>query len=251
MTEQKIGNSPVAWVIGASSGIGRAVAEALSEDGWKIVITGRRGAKLDSLAKQLDGSGDNVLPLPGDVSDPEEVQRLAATAHSWEEGLDAVIHCAGTNVSGRRWSDLTVSDFDCVADTNYKSVVYVVLTALPYLREKGGAIVVTSSWAGWRYLNRVGPSYGSSKSALGPLVESINAEEGPRGIRATLLAPGEVATDLIRNFQMPSDEQELLEMLQPEHTAEVVRYLLSLPPSVCINEIVMSPTRNRLYGEIA
>ncbi|MCW2295434.1 SDR family oxidoreductase [Rhodococcus erythropolis] len=241
----------VAWVVGAGSGIGRASALAIAAQGTRVILTGRRSAELEQLAQEIDETGSRAVVLSGDISNSATATRIAAEAYRWGGRIDAVVHCAGTNVAKRQWKHLSPADLDTVVATNYLSVSYVVLAALPFLREGGGGtVVITSSWAGWRYLGRVGPAYATTKSALAPLVETLNDEEGPAGIRATLLVPGEVATDLIRKHPSAPSESDLAGMLQPADVARMVTFVLDQPQHVCINELVVAPTANRLYGKI-
>src|SRR5690606_38390323 len=104
-----------------------------------------------------------------------------------------------------------------------------------------GTIVVISSWAGWRLLPVSGVAYGASKQGLSPMVELINHEEGHHGIRATLLCPGEVATPMMKQRPKPPSEADLATMLIPEDIASAVRYVVTAPMRVCINEMVVSP----------
>lgn len=239
-------------MIGASSGIGRATAARLARRGWRVALTARRPVELERSAVDACAGmdADTVLSLPGDVTQLKEAETLAKAAHSWLGRLDAVIHCAGTNVKARSWRDVSAQDFERVAAVNYLSAAYSTIGALPYLRERGGgALVLTSSWGGWRYLGRVGAAYGSSKTALSAMVESLNHEEGAHGVRATLLVPGEVATELIRRHPDPPTDDDLAAMLQPHDVADIVEFLVTRPAGVCVNELVVSPTVNRLYQE--
>jgi NADP-dependent 3-hydroxy acid dehydrogenase YdfG len=123
-----------------------------------------------------------------------------------------------------------------------------VAAALPAMRKAGtGTIVVVSSWAGWRFLPFTGAAYGATKMGLGPLVESINYEEGHHGVRATLVCPGEVATPILKSRPMPPPDADIARMLQPEDVASAIAYAVTAPARVCINELVIGPSWNRIY----
>lgn len=242
----------VAWVIGGGSGIGAATSEFLASHGWHVVVSGRRSRPLEEVVSRIDRDGGCATPRPGDISTPEVAQHAARDAFEVSGRLDAVIHCAGTNQARRTWAEASPAGFRDIVSANFLSSSYAVMSALPYLRSgSGGNIVLVSSWAGRRHLGRVGPAYASSKAALGPLVDSLNDEEGPNGIRATLLVPGEVATELIARGPSAPSDRELADMLQPEDVARVVRFVLEQPPGVCVPEVVVAPTNNRLFGPIA
>ena len=106
---------------------------------------------------------------------------------------------------------------------------------------------MVSSWAGWRYLTFTGAAYGASKQGLAPLVESLNDQEGVHGIRASLVCPGEVATPILRTRPKPPPQEDMDRMLKPEDVGDAIRYVITAPPHVCLNEIVIAPTYNRIY----
>jgi NADP-dependent 3-hydroxy acid dehydrogenase YdfG len=92
-----------------------------------------------------------------------------------------------------------------------------------------------------------GPAYNATKRAVIALTESINAEECANGIRATSVLPGEVATPIMEKRPVPPSREERERMLQAEDLGQTILYLASLPPRACVNELIISPTRNRFY----
>jgi NADP-dependent 3-hydroxy acid dehydrogenase YdfG len=116
------------------------------------------------------------------------------------------------------------------------------------MRDKAdGLIVVISSWAGWRFAPAVGAAYSTSKTALGALVETVNAQERLNGIRATHLCPGEVKTEILKTRPIVPTEAEQELMLVPSDVGELVRYIAESPSRVCFNEVVITPTSNTSY----
>lgn len=248
----KASTAPVAWITGGATGIGLATARALGEAGWTVALSGRRAQALEQAAAGLAGvrAGARVRTSahPLDVSDPAAVQSAADAIVAEHGRLDALVACAGTNVPDRTWKRLTAEGFAQVTAINLNGVAYCIAAALPVMREAGaGTIAVVSSWAGWRYLPFAGAAYGATKMGLAPLVESLNYEEGGNGIRATLVCPGEVATPILRSRPVPPSEAEVARMLQPEDVASAIVYAVTAPPRVCINELVISPSWNRIY----
>ncbi|NLD53373.1 MAG: SDR family NAD(P)-dependent oxidoreductase [Burkholderiaceae bacterium] len=236
----------VAWITGGATGIGFATARALGDAGWTVVLSGRRAKALEDAVAALPGGRASIEPL--DVADAEAAGQAAAAIVARHGRIDALIASAGTNVPDRAWKKLRPEGFAKVAAINLGGVANCVIAALPTMREAGaGTIVVVSSWAGWRYLPFAGAAYGATKMGLGPLVESLNYEEGQNGIRATLLCPGEVATPILRSRPVPVPEPDLARMLQPEDVAEAIAYAVTAPARVCINELVISPSWNRIY----
>jgi NADP-dependent 3-hydroxy acid dehydrogenase YdfG len=246
MTDQSSGK--LAWITGGATGIGLASAHALGAAGFRLVVSGRRAAELDKAVAQLGKAGIAVQARPLDVSDAAAVQAAADAILAEHGRIDALVLSAGTNVPNRAWKDVTPEAFAKVSAINLNGVAYCVAAVLPAMRKaRSGTIVVVSSWAGWRFLPFTGAAYGSTKMGLAPLVESINYEEGHLGIRATLVCPGEVATPILRSRPVPPPEEDIARMLQPEDVGSAIAYAVTAPARVCINELVIGPSWNRIY----
>ena len=114
-------------------------------------------------------------------------------------------------------------------------------------RQKDGLVINVSSWAGRYASTLTGAAYNATKRAVIALTETINAEEGVNGIRATSVLPGEVATPILEKRPVPPSRAEREKMLQSEDLGQTLLYLASLPPRVCVNELIISPTWNRFY----
>ena len=244
----KVLDGQVAWITGGGTGIGLATARALGAAGASVVISGRRQAELDAAVASLSAAGVRARAAVLDVSDAAAVARVAAGILAESGRIDVLVCSAGTNVPNRFWNGLTPEAFARVTAINLNGVAYCVSAVMPAMRSAGrGSIAVVSSWAGWRYLGFTGAAYGATKTGLAPLVESINDQEGRHGIRATLVCPGEVATPILRTRPVPPSEEEMARMLRPEDVADAIAYVVQAPAHVCLNEVVISPTWNRIY----
>ncbi|HMR30872.1 MAG TPA: SDR family NAD(P)-dependent oxidoreductase [Geminicoccaceae bacterium] len=229
-----------AWVTGGGSGIGAAAARALAEAGAAVTISGRRREALERVAA---GSA-RIAPLVLDVTDAPAVER---TGRGLGE-VDILVANAGTNIPRRRFAEVSLADWHMVLDTNLKGVMHVVQAVLPGMRARGtGLVVVVSSWIGWRNEKLAGSAYAASKRALLALVESLNMEEGPSGIRATALCPAEVDTEVLETRPVPPPAEERAGMLRADDIGRLIRFLAEQPPHVCVNEITISPVQNRFY----
>ena len=239
----------IAWITGGATGIGLAAARALAAEGARVAISGRRADVLDRAVESMRNDGLDVSGYPLDVSDPQAVAEVAARVADDLGGAVGVLACsAGTNVPDRFWADATAESFARVVAINLQGVADCVRAVLPGMRARGGGtIAVVSSWAGRHYVPFTGAAYGASKTALSPLVESINFEQGRHGVRATLIMPGEVATPILATRPVPPSEQDLARMLHPEDVADVIRYVAVAPAHVCVNEVLIAPTWNRIY----
>ncbi|MFT7593179.1 MAG: NADP-dependent 3-hydroxy acid dehydrogenase YdfG [Paracoccaceae bacterium] len=240
---QKLSNQK-AWITGGGTGIGAGAAVALAKSGAEVFVSGRRQEPLDAVVRAVAEVGGIAHAVPLDVRNSAEVAAAAADIGV----VDILLANAGLNVPKRGLSDLGVEDWDLVVDVNLNGMFYPVQAVLPGMRAKGGGLtILISSWAG-RYAGRLtGAAYNVTKRAVIALNESINGEEGAHGIRSTVIMPGEVATDILKTRPTPPSEQDMTRMLQIDDLAETVRFVAEMPPHVCLNEILISPTWNRFY----
>jgi NADP-dependent 3-hydroxy acid dehydrogenase YdfG len=237
----------VAWVTGAGSGIGEAAAVALATEGATLVLTGRRASKLEEVAARITDNGGIAHTQPGDLMESETSARIADWIGTTLGGLDILINNAGLNVRHRNWTDLQADDIDQVVGANVSAAFYCVVAALPLMRRQGGVMIHTASWAG-RFVSPLsGPAYSAAKHAAVAMSHSINMEEYENGIRSTALCPGEVATPILEKRPTPVTAEDRARMLQSEDCGDLIRYIACLPPHVCINEVLISPTWNRGY----
>lgn len=238
----------IAWVTGAGTGIGLAGAQALAAAGAEVVMSGRRAEVLEREAAAIRRSGGRAEAEALDVSDAAAVERVAETLAARHGRIDILVNSAGLNTTQRYWQNQTVDGWNEVIRANLDGTFYCVRAVLPLMRaQKDGIIINISSWAGVRTSALVGPAYNSSKHAVVSLTETINMEEAVNGIRACVVCPGEVATPIMDRRPVPPTPEDRARMLQSEDLGQTIRWVAEQPRHVCINEIVMSPTWNRLY----
>jgi NADP-dependent 3-hydroxy acid dehydrogenase YdfG len=242
----------VAWVTGAGSGIGEAAALALAREGAAVALTGRRRELLQKVADQITKAGGKALVAPGDLGEQEAASRIAATIEQTFGRLDILVNNAGANLVERSWAKLNPERVKSMLDTNLNSAFYCSVAALNIMRpQKDGLLIHTASWAG-RFVGLVsGPAYAAAKHGVVAMSYSINMEEFQNGIRSTVLCPAEVATPILDLRPKPVSAEERARMIQPEHMADLIVYVTKLPPTVCMNEVVISPTWNRGYAHSA
>jgi NADP-dependent 3-hydroxy acid dehydrogenase YdfG len=238
----------VAWITGAGSGIGEAGALALAGAGACVVLTGRRGDALESVARRIESQGGSALVEAGDVTDAERVNAIVATIREKLNRLDIVVNNAGVNLKERHWVDLTPGRIDTILESNLSSAFYVAAAALTVMRQqRDGILIHTASWAGRFVSHLTGPGYLAAKHAMVAASHSLNMEECINGIRSTVICPGEVATPILANRPVPVSEEDRARMLQAEDLGDLILYVATRPKHVCLNEILISPTWNRSY----
>jgi NADP-dependent 3-hydroxy acid dehydrogenase YdfG len=245
-------NGKIAWVTGAGSGIGEAAALRLAGEGAVVALTGRRRDPLQSVADRIAEAGGKALVAPGDLGEPETAGRIAAVIAKECGRLDILVSNAGMNILERSWEKLRPDSIKTMLDANLNSAFYCSSAALGIMRpQKDGLLIHTASWAG-RFAGIVpGPAYVAAKHGVVAMSHTINMEEFQHGIRSTVLCPAEVATPILDLRPTPVPPEERARMIQPEHMADLILYVAKLPATICINEVVISPTWNRGYAHLA
>ena len=242
----------VAWVTGAGSGIGEAAALALAREGAAIALTGRRREPLQQVADRITAAAGKALVVPGDLGAPDSAGRVAEKIAKELGRLDILVNNAGANLTERSWAKIDPERIKFMLDANLNSAFYCAYAALNIMRpQKGGLLIHTASWAG-RFVGIVpGPAYVAAKHGVVAMSYSINMEEFQHGIRSTVLCPNEVATPILDHRPKPVTAEERARMIQPEHMADLILYVAKLPATICMNEVVISPTWNRGYAHLA
>ncbi|MEJ0077675.1 MAG: SDR family NAD(P)-dependent oxidoreductase [Alphaproteobacteria bacterium] len=249
MTELK---GKVVWVTGAGSGIGEAAALALAREGAAVVLSGRRREPLQAVADRIAKAGGRALVAPGDLGEQDAAGKIAGVVAKEFGRLDILVNNAGANITDRQWSKLTPERIRYMLDANLNGAFYCALAALEIMRpQKDGLLIHTASWAG-RFVGLVsGSSYAAAKHGVVAMSYSINMEEFQNGIRSTVLCPAEVATPILNLRPKPVSAEERARMIQPEDMANLIVYVARQPATICVNEVIISPTWNRGYAHAA
>lgn len=237
----------IAWLTGAGSGIGQAGAVELAKAGATVVISGRRAEALEDTRRLVAAAGGEVEKLPLDVADKRQVAHAAKALLDRHGRCDILVNSAGVNVPRRYYKELAPDDWDKVIGINLNGALYCMTAVLPAMRaQRGGLVINISSWLG-RWVGYLGgAAYGAAKTALATLTHHLNIEEGMHGIRGCVIYPGEVATSILKGRPVPPAQEDLDRMLKPEDLGRTIRFVAEMPAHVCLNEIVITPTWNRL-----
>jgi NADP-dependent 3-hydroxy acid dehydrogenase YdfG len=237
-----------AWVTGAGSGIGRAIALAFAQEGARLALTGRREAPLAETAAMI-GGGDKAIVVPADLTDAAQVERAAKTVADRLGGPDILVNNAGTNLPRRYLHQLTPESIRTLVDGNLTAPFLTTVAVLPGMRARGGGLIIqVASMAGKNVSFLSGPGYTAAKHGFVALSQAVNQENGLHGIRSTCICPGEVATDILKNRPEPVPAEEIERLLQPEDLAAMALFVATLPPHVCITEILTQPTHMLLLA---
>lgn len=208
------------WVIGAGSGIGRALAIALSKQGHQLIVSGRRVDRLENL--KCEFIRDSMV-APLDVTKEDSLQAAYAQIKQAFGGVDSVI-CMSADYHPMTIDNLDLKLCQNIIDTNLMAAYSILHTIVPDMKSRGpGQIVFCGSVAGYRGLPNAQP-YSAAKAGLINLAETARLELRPYGIDVKIINPGFVKTDMTDKnaFQMPM-------MISPELAAERIASQLSNP----------------------
>lgn len=232
-----------ALITGATSGIGRATAIKLSEQGHNLVLCGRREDRLNDLKTELSKNA-KIQTLIFDVRNKTEVQDQLETLSDEWKNIDILVNCAGNahGLSSIQQGDL--EDWDAMIDGNVKGLLYVSRYIIPQMVERRtGHIINISSVAGkLTYAN--GAVYCASKAAVESISEGMRLDMTEYGIKVTNIAPGAVKTEF-SEVRFKGDKErakkvyEGFDPLLPEDVADMISYAINAPERVTIGDVVM------------
>ena len=245
----------IVFITGATSGFGKAAAEKFAANGYDVVITGRRKERLQALEKELVKKyAVNVCSLTLDVQDKKAVfDSIQNMPDAWKN-VDVLINNAGLALGRDFFEDASMDDWDTMIDTNVKGLLYVSRALLPFMinRKKGHIINMGSVAA--KEVYEKGNGYCASKHAVDAISKAMRIDLLRHGIKVTAIHPGAAETEfsLVR---FKGDEQQAKKIyegytpLSAEDIAEILFYCASLPPHVCINDLVVTclAQANSLY----
>jgi NADP-dependent 3-hydroxy acid dehydrogenase YdfG len=222
------------------------VASVLSAQGATVVLGARRQDRIRALAKELTSSGGKALAVATDVADRQQVKNLVDAAVEAYGRVDVMINNAGL-MPQALLERLQVDEWERMIDVNLKGVLYGIAAALPIMKQqKSGHFINVSSVAG----HKVGPGfavYSATKFAVRALTEGLRQEVKPCNIRATVISPGAVATELPNSVTDPEAADRIRKFyaasaIPADSFARTVAFAISQPDEVDINEIVFRPT---------
>ena len=186
----------VAWITGASAGIGRELARVFAEEGARVAVSARRGDLLDALVDELEAAGGTALAVPCDVTDEASVAEAVARVVERFGRLDVAVANAGFGVTGAIES-LTAAEWRRQLDVNVVGLAVTARHALPHLRASRGRLALVGSAAGFLPAPGAG-AYAASKAAVRSIGETLSAELRGSGVSCTTLHPGFVVSEIAR-----------------------------------------------------
>ncbi len=238
----------IALVTGATAGIGTAVAEILAENGYNLIITGRRKELLDELKSELGVKfKSDVLVLNFDIRDRAHTEAAIDNLPKPWKSIDVLINNAGLAAGLAPIQEGSVDDWDQMIDTNIKGLLYVTRKVAPLMVKRGSGHIVNISSIAAKEVYENGNVYCATKHAVDALTKGMRIDLVKHGIKVTSIAPGMVDTEfsLVRFKGDKTRADKVYEGLVPlsaHDVAEAIWFALSRPAHVNINDMLIMPT---------
>jgi NAD(P)-dependent dehydrogenase (short-subunit alcohol dehydrogenase family) len=211
----------VAFVTGASSGLGAQFARTLSRAGAAVVLASRRVEKLKELRARIEGEGGDAHVLAMDVTDRDSIKSAVAHAETEVGSIDILVNNSGVSTT-QRIQDVSEEDYDFVFDTNVKGAFFVAQEVGKRMLARakgaapgtytGGRIINVASMAGLRVMPQIGV-YSMSKAAVVHMTRAMALEWGKFGINVNALCPGYIDTEINHHHWKTEQGQKLVQML--------------------------------------
>jgi len=234
----------IAFVTGASSGFGTAIARRFAQEGAHVVVAARRIDRLMALQKEF---GENILPVQLDVRNKEQVSNVVAGLPSEFKSIDVLVNNAGLSLNLEPAHKVPIDDWETMVDTNIKGLLYCTRLILPGMVERSRGHVVTIGSVAALYPYPGGNVYGATKAFVKQFSLNLRADLLGTPVRATSIEPGLAETEfsLVRfkgNNERATSLYKGTVPLTPEDIAETVYWVVTRPAHVNINTIELMPT---------
>lgn len=243
------------FITGATAGFGEACTIKYAQNGYGLILNGRRKERLEALKASLEEEyGVSCYLLPFDVRDRKAVFGAIASLPDEWRNIDILINNAGLALGRDAFDEADLNDWDTMIDTNLKGLLYVSKAVVPVMvRNRKGHIVNVGSVAAKDIYDK-GNVYCATKAAVEAISKAMRVELLPHQIKVTAIHPGAAETEfsLVR---FKGDEETAKKVydgftpLSGSDVAEVIFYTTSLPPHMCINDLVVTSTHqaNAIY----
>ena len=235
-------------ITGSTSGIGEATAKLLASNGYRLILTGRRSDRLEKLRNELIEmySGD-ICTLHFDIRNQKDVEEAIDSLTNPFNRIDILINNAGLAAGFNTLQEGVTDDWERMIDTNIKGLLYITRKIVPRMIEQSSGHIINLSSIAGKEVYPFGNVYCASKHAVQSLTKSLRLELLKYHIKVSSVAPGAVHTEfsLVRfkgDKQRADQVYEGITPLMAEDIAEVIHFLITRPPHVNIDDILVMPT---------
>jgi NADP-dependent 3-hydroxy acid dehydrogenase YdfG len=232
-----------AIVVGASSGMGAAIAAALACESMNVVAAARSADRLEALAAEQARLGHSVAACATDATDRGAVERLVNTTLDRFGRIDLLVYAAGTNIRDRDLEHLRPDTWDTMLATNLTGAFHCTQIVLPSMRRHGEGLIVYISTAAVGSPDVSGVSYQASKHGLSGLAFGTAVEQKAAGVRTCVIFPGLTDTPILAQRPKATPPEVLSLALEPEDVAEAVVFVAKLHPRAVVPQLWLLPSR--------
>lgn len=249
-------SNPTALITGTTAGIGAATADILAKNGYRLILNGRRKERLEEQAKQLKESyGTECYIMPMDVRDYDSVVKNIDELPSEWNNIDVLVNNAGLAAGLDNLENGDIDHWNRMIDTNIKGLLFMTKTMIPILKKSKTAHIVNIGSIAGKEVYPNGNVYCGTKHMVDALNKAMRRELAEFNIKVSSINPGAVETEF-SIVRMDGDTEKAkkvydgFENLVAEDIADAIWYVISRPPHVNINELIIMPKAQPAAGVV-
>ncbi|HOY39099.1 MAG: SDR family NAD(P)-dependent oxidoreductase [Bacteroidales bacterium] len=238
----------IVLITGATAGIGKATAELLGKNGYRIIITGRRQSKLSELQDTLKLKHNcSIISLCFDIRNRKEVDNAIDSLPTEWKDISILVNNAGLAAGFSPFQDCEISDWERMIDTNVKGLLYISKKVIPLIIAQGSGHIVNIGSIAGREVYPNGNVYNATKHAVDALSKAMRIDLLKHNIKVTQIAPGLAETEF-SEVRFHGDKQRAKEVykgfepLHAEDIADAIHYAITRPVHVNINDMLIVPS---------
>ena len=236
----------IVFITGATSGIGKACAEKFAAAGDNIIINGRRSGRLTELKKSIEKDFNvKVFETVFDVQNKEKVFSAINNLPEEWKAIDILINNAGLALGRDYFDEADIEDWDTMLQTNVNGLLYVSRAVTPFMKKRNSGHIINLGSVAAKEMYEKGNVYCVSKAAVDAISKTMRIDLLQHRIKVTVIHPGAVETEFAL-VRYKGDKEKALDTykgftpLTAMDVAETIYYAASLPPHVCINDLVIT-----------
>jgi NADP-dependent 3-hydroxy acid dehydrogenase YdfG len=239
----------IVFITGATAGFGEACAKKFAENGYDLIINGRREERLSALQQELEKQYKvRVHPLCFDVRDADAALKAVEQLPDDRKNIAILVNNAGLALGFSTIDEGSLDDWNTMIDTNVKGLLYVSHAVLPLMKAQGGGHIFNIGSTAGKDVYLRGNVYCATKHAVDAISKAMRIDLLPHHIKVTAIHPGAAETEfsIVRfkgDEQKAGDVYKGYEPLHAADIAEVLFFCATLPPHVCINDLVITPAQ--------
>lgn len=245
-----------AFITGASSGIGAAVAKKLASTGYNLILIARRLDRLEAIKKEIESKYQVKVTVAGcDVANPESIQAFTEKHKSKLQDVSLLVNNAGLAKANDKIFEANMQHWDQMLDVNVRGLLQITRAVLPHFVAKNSGHVVNLGSVAGRWVYPGGAVYCATKYAVRAISEGMRMDLLGKNIRVTNIEPGMVETEF---SEVRFDDKEKakavyngMKPLSAEDIAETIEWVVSRPAHVNIQELIIFPTAQASIREVA